>query len=227
MTTDAMIFFNSCSLIKLTFPRPFDDDFDLGLVFGDHVRGQNAAPENVRVNHRAAPEDAAGVQHGVAAGFRAVAQQRAEFAQAGVKRHTVHVHKNIAGQKFEVGNFYARAEVRLVAENGVADVIEVRRLRAVEEERVFQFARIADDTVVADDDIFAKVGVVADLTVTSDDGRTFDHHAVFDDRAFANENFFADERSTFALVTKFRFQIRGNVALNLFEHVPREFAIGE
>ena len=72
-------------MFQSAFPRPFDDDFDLGFVFRDHVRGQNAAPEYVRVNHRAASEDAAGVQHGVAAGFRAVAQQRAELAQAGVE----------------------------------------------------------------------------------------------------------------------------------------------
>jgi len=123
----------------LRFPRPFDDDFDLGFVFRDHVRGQNAAPENVRVNHRAAAEDAAGVQHGVAAGFRAVAQQRAELAQVGVEGRAVHLDEDVTGEKFEVGNLHARAEVRLVAEDGVADVIEVRRLRAVEEQRVFQF----------------------------------------------------------------------------------------
>src|SRR5271170_24848 len=110
-------------------PWPFDDDFDLGFVFRDHVRGQNAAPENVRVNHRAATKDAAGVQHGVAAGFRAVAEQRAELAQAGVERRAVHLDENVAGEHFQIGNLHACAEVRLVAKDGVADVIEVRCLR--------------------------------------------------------------------------------------------------
>ena len=38
------------------------------------------------INHRAAPDDAAGVQHGVAADVGVIAQQRAELAQAGVER---------------------------------------------------------------------------------------------------------------------------------------------
>ena len=198
----------------------------MGFVFRDHVRGQNTAPEYVRVNHRAAAEDAAGVQHGVAAGFRAVAQQRAELAQAGVEGRAVHLDEDVAGEKFEVGNLHARAEVRLVAENGVADVIEVRRLRAVEEERVFQFGRIADDTAVADDDVFAEVGVVADLAIFSDDGRAFDECAGFDDCAFADENFFADARAGKSF-GRILFRHAGEVAFNFLERVPGEFAIGK
>jgi hypothetical protein len=198
----------------------------LGFIFRDHVRGQNAAPENVRVNHRAAPENAAGVQHGVAASFRAVAQQRAELAQAGVEGRAVHLDENVAGEKFEVGNLHARAEVRLVAEDGVADVIEVRHLRAVEEERVFQFGRIADDAAVADDDVFAEVGVVADLAIFADDGRAFDHRAGFDEGAFADENFFANARAGKAF-GRILFRHTGDVGFNFLERIPREFAIGK
>src|ERR1017187_9553507 len=210
-----------------TFPRPFDDDINSRLVFGDHVRGQDAAPEDVRIDHRAAPEDAAGVQHGVAAGFRAVAHQRAELAQAGVKRHAVHLHLDVAGKQFVVGYFNARAEVRLVTEDGVADVIEVCRVGAIEQQRVFQFGRIADDAAVADDDVFADVGVVADLATLAGDGRDLDHGAVLDDGAFADENFFTDECPALAGVVPGRFQIGGDVALNFFERVPGEFAAVE
>ena len=49
------------SLRLIRFPRPFDDDVNAGFVFGNHVGGQDAAPENVRVNDRAAADDAAGV----------------------------------------------------------------------------------------------------------------------------------------------------------------------
>ena len=199
----------------------------MGFVFRNHVRWQDAAPEYVRVNHRAASENAAGVEHGVAAGFRAVAQQRAELAQARVERHAVHLDSDVAGEKFEVGNLHARAEVRLVAEDGVADVIEVRRLRAVEKQGVFQLGRIADDAAFADDDVFTDVGVVTDLAVLADDGRAFDHDAVFENRAFTDENVFADEGAAFALVPQLRFQVRGNISFNFLERVPREFAIGK
>jgi len=214
------------ALRSINFPRPFDDDFDLGFVFRDHVRGQNAAPEDVRVNHRAASEDAAGVQHGVAAGFRAVAQQRAELAQAGVEGRAVNLHENVSRHQFEVGNFHARAEVRLVTEDGVADVIEVRRLRAVEEQRVFQFGRIAEDAAVADDDVLADVGIVADLAILADDGRAFDHRAGFDDCAFADKNFFADARAGKSF-WRILFWHAGEVTFNFLERVPREFAIGK
>jgi hypothetical protein len=213
-----------CNLI---FPRPTDGNVNYRLVFRDHVRGQDAAPEDVRVNHRAASEDAAGVQHGVAAHFRAVAEQRAEFAQAGVKRLAVHLHLDVAGEHLEVGNFHARAEVRLVAENRVTDVIVVRRNGMIEQQRVFDFGRVAHDAIVANDDIFAEIGVVADLAVFADDGRAFDHCAVLDDGAFADENFFTDECPARAGVVPGRFQIGGEVALDFFERVPGEFAAVE
>lgn len=114
-----------------------------------------------------------------------------------------------------------------MAEDRVTDVIVVRRDGMVEQQRVFQFGRIADDAAVADDDIFAEVGVVADLATLADDGRAFDHCAVLDDGAFADENFFTDKRPALAGVVPGRFQIGGDVALNFFERVPGEFAAVE
>ena len=81
----------------------------------------------------------------------------------------------LPGRDLEVGADDARAEVRLVAENGVAEVIEMRHLAAVEEQGVLEFAGIAHHAVVADDDVLADVGVVADLAVLADDGGAFDH----------------------------------------------------
>ena len=45
------------------------DDFNLRLVLRDVVRGQETAPVHAGINHRAATDDAAGVQHAVAADF--------------------------------------------------------------------------------------------------------------------------------------------------------------
>jgi hypothetical protein len=85
---------------------------------------------------------------------------------------------------------------------GVADIVEVRHLTLVEQDGVFQLARIADHTAFAHEYVFAKIGVVADLAVATNHGRAFDHHAVFDNRALADENFLADERHPFALVVQ-------------------------
>ena len=113
-----------------------------------------------------------------------------------------------------------------MAEDGVADVIEVRHLRAVEEERVFQLGRIADDAAVADDDVLADVGVVADLAVLADDGRAFDERARFNHRAFADKNFFADARAGKSF-GRILFRHLREVRFNFLERVPREFAVGK
>src|SRR5579859_2889239 len=216
----------TASLTRLlrTVPRPFDDDVNASLVLRNHVGGQDTAPEDVRVNYRATANDTAGIQHGVAADFHAVAEQSAEFAQAGVKWLAIQLELDVAGEHFEIGDFHAGAQMRLVAEDGVADVIVVRRLGVVEQKRIFQFGRIAHHAVVADDDIFAEVGVVANFAVFADDGRAFDHHAVLQDRAFADEHLFADVRPAFALVAQFRFQIGGEIPLNFFQRLPGKFA---
>ena len=55
-----------------------DHDFLGGLILDNHLPAQNPAPGNVGINDRAAPDDAAGAENGVASDFRAVTQQRAE-----------------------------------------------------------------------------------------------------------------------------------------------------
>ncbi len=142
------------------------------------------------------------------------------------KGRAVNLDEDVAGKKFEVGNLHARAEVRLVAEDGVADVIEVRHLRAVEEQRVLQFGRIADDAAVADDDVLAEVGVVANLAIFPDDGRAFDHRARFDDGAFADKNFFADARAGKAF-GRILFRLSREVGFDFLERVPGVLAAVE
>ncbi len=80
----------------------------------------------------------------------------------------------------------------LVAEDRVADVVEVRHLRAVKEQAVLELTRITKNRAIADEDVFADVTAVTDVAVGSDPGRAFDHRAVFDDRALADEHVWAD-----------------------------------
>jgi hypothetical protein len=194
--------------------------FNLGLIFCDVVVGQDAAPEDVWIDHRATSDDAARIQHGIAADFRVVAEHGAEFAQAGVEGFAILLHDDVALKEFDVGNFYTCAEVGFVAENGIADVIEMRRAGVVEEDRIFNLARIAHDAAVAKDDVFAEIGVVADLAVPADDGWPLDHHAVLEHRAFADKNVLADVRYAFAGVIETMLHVRGEVTFNFFEGVP-------
>ena len=80
------------------------------------------------------PNDAAGTENRVAADFATVTQERAEFSQAGVKLLAIDFHGDVAGKDFEIGDFDACAQVRLVAENRVADIIEVGSLGVVEKQ---------------------------------------------------------------------------------------------
>ncbi len=132
----------------------------------------------------------------------------------------VHLHRDVAGKQFEIGDFDARAQMGLVAEDGIAHVIEMRRLGVVEEEGIFDLGGIADHAIVADDDVFADVGVVANLAILPDDGRPFDHDAVLQHRAFADENLFADEGRALAAVAQIRAQMGGQIGGDFRQRFP-------
>src|SRR5882672_8086117 len=190
------------------------------LVLGHAAGGEDATPVDARVDDRVATNDAAGVEHGIAADLAVIADERAELSQAGVDAPAVHFDADIALDDLHVGQHHARAEVRFVTEDGVADVIEVRHLAVVEDECVLQLAGISDDAAIADDHVFAEVGVVADLTVAPDDGRAFDHRAVLDHCALADKDIRANERLAIAAVAKFRAEMGLQVVLDFLQRVP-------
>src|ERR1051325_9247705 len=68
--------------------------------------------------------------------------------------------------------------MRFPAQDGVADIIEVRRDGMIEKKGVLHLARVSNHAMVADDDLLANVGVVPDLAVPPDDPRALDHRAL-------------------------------------------------
>src|SRR5258708_7314249 len=90
--------------------------------------------------------------------------------------------------------------MNLVADDGIAHVIEVRDVGVVKQQRVFELAGIANHAVVADEDMFAHVGVMPDLAVAADDGGALDHRAVLDKRALANEHLLTDKGNALTVV---------------------------
>jgi len=149
-----------------------------------------------------------------------VTDERAEFTEAGVERLAIEFHGDVPGERFEIGEDDAGADVRLEAEDGIADVIEMGRDGLVEEQRVLELGGIADGAVVADEDVFPDVGVVADLAIAPDDGRAFDHRAVLHDRAFPDENIFADVGDALAFIVQARLEMALDVLLDPGERVP-------
>jgi len=87
------------SLRRLPFAR---DYFLRGLVLGNHIRRQDTPPVGVRVNHRAAANNAAWVKHGIAAHFGFIAQQSPKFAQSSIEPFAVHFDHDVPGHKFEI-----------------------------------------------------------------------------------------------------------------------------
>src|SRR5437016_6604377 len=129
----------STDRLRLTFQR-FDDR--LRAIFHNHVRRQHAAPVYVWINHRVAPNDAAGVQDGIAADFSMVADEGAEFAQAGIDSFLADFHGHIAGKKFEIGNLDPSSQMRLVTEDGIAEVIEMRGDGVIKQKGMLDLTRI-------------------------------------------------------------------------------------
>ena len=78
----------------LRFPR---DHFQSRLVFYNHIRRENPSPVARGINEGVAANDAAGVEDTVAADFCKIAEQCAEFSQAGVERFAIEFNLDIAG----------------------------------------------------------------------------------------------------------------------------------
>ena len=83
--------------------------------------------------------------------------------------------------------------MRLKSKNGIADVIEVRHLRFVENDAVLEFAGVAHHHTVSHDNVFAHVTSAPDLAVLADPSRSFQDGALFDDCSATYKDVAADE----------------------------------
>src|SRR5258706_6105271 len=78
------------------------DDFSYRSVLGDGVGGQDAAPVGVWIDDRAAPDNAARIEHGVAADVGLIAEQGSELAQTGVGALALNLDHDISSHEFEI-----------------------------------------------------------------------------------------------------------------------------
>src|SRR5882724_6850001 len=100
----------------------------------------------------------------------------------------------------------------------------MRSNSVVEQQRVFDFAGISDDTIVSKNHIFSNVRVVANFAVPANDGWAFDHRAVFDNCALADEYLFTDVSDAFTTILQSGSQICLQIGRDFFESLPGIFA---
>ena len=133
--------------------------------------GQNTAKIYAGINHAIAADNRAGIDHCVAADLRSIANDRAEFSEARRNVAIGALHRDFAVIELYVGENHARAQMRVMTKNRITHVIEMRHLCFIEQDAVFEFARVAHDYAVADDDVFAHVTAAANVAVFADPRR--------------------------------------------------------
>ena len=122
--------------------------------------------------------------------------------------------------QFHIRENHARAEMRPIAENRIADVTEMRHLRFVEEDAVLELAGISHHHAVADDHVFAHVTAAADVAVLSDPGRALSTPRLVRRSCRADENRIADERFADQLAQHRRLETELQITRDLLERVP-------
>src|SRR6516162_3655375 len=105
-------------------------------------------------------------------------------------------------------------------ENGIAYIIKMRHRGVIQQQRIFDFACVADDTMVANNNLLSNVGVVTDLAVAANDCRPFDHRTVLDHSSLADKDPFPNEGDAFAVVVKPGAQCGAQVFLELWQSIP-------
>src|SRR6266567_3366054 len=110
--------------------------------------------------------------------------------------------------------------MRAITQDRIADVIEMRRLHLVEEDAIFEFARVSHDHAIADNDVLAHVTTAANFAIFADPGRSFQDRALFDDRSATDEDRAADERFPHQLAQYARLKAELQITGDLFERVP-------
>ena len=154
-----------------------------------HMRGwQVSAPLAAGVDHGLASDQRSGTQNTIAADLGLVADDGSKLAQASGDAASRAVNADDFLVESHIGKDHARAQMRLVADDRISDIIEMRNLRFVEDEAVFKLAGVPGHHAVSENDILADVAPIANLAVLADPCRAFHHRALLDDGVLADEN---------------------------------------
>ena len=137
----------------------------------DRRRRQVAAERDRGRDERPWPQQRAGIEDRVAADLSPVAHDGAELAQPGLVGAFRRADDNRRLVEPEVGTDRAGAKVGSVAQDGIADVIEMRDLGTVHQQAILELARVAEHAAFADDDVAPDEGARTDVGVGPDPDR--------------------------------------------------------
>ena len=172
------------------------------------------------VDHAVPPHEGTGAENAVATDLGMVADEGTEFPEAGGDGALGCVDGHGRLVEAHIRENDACTEVGLVAEDRVADIVEVRNLGLVEDEAVFKFRGIPGYNSVAEDHIFADVTPIPNLTVLTDPSRTFDHGSLFDHCPFADKYRAAHERLADEAAMETGLQAELQISRDLRQNIP-------
>lgn len=135
-------------------------------------------------------KESSGVDHTVAPHLSTIAHKRAQFFKACIDLPPLKIDVDGLVIEPQIGTLDPCPQVDIIAKNGVADVIEVRGHRPIEQYGVFHFRIMPNHTPIAGNYIPSKIRPMANRTIISDDARALDINTWFNNRVLSNTNSF-------------------------------------
>jgi len=183
-------------------------------------RWEMSPPLAAGIDHAVPPDEGPWAENAVATDLGMVADEGAKFPEAGGDGALGCVDGYGRLVEAHIRENDASAEVGLVAENRVADVVKVGDLSLVEDEAVFKLRGISGHDSIAEDHVFPDVAPIPNFAVLADPCWTFDHGPLFDDRAFADKYSAAHERLPDEAAMDARFEAELQIGGNFWQHIP-------
>tara|TARA_R100000027_G_scaffold61057_1_gene52188 strand:- start:22575 stop:23117 length:543 start_codon:yes stop_codon:yes gene_type:complete len=141
--------------------------FETRLPKGDVLGLEVAAVSETRSDCRPSVEDSSGLKDHIAARFSMISEDRTKFAKSTVGGSIGGSDSDRLLVEAKIGHDRSGAQMRIVAQYRIADVIVVRSLDIVHEHAVLVFAGVAEDAVAASDNIAADIDTRAKLTTVA------------------------------------------------------------
>lgn len=189
--------------------------------------GEDTAKVYAGINHAIAADNRTGIDHCVAPDLRSIANDCAEFSEACRNVAIGCYDRDFGVIQLYIGENHARAQMRVMSNDRITHVIEVRHLHVIEQDGILEFARVPHDYAVADDHVLAHVAAAANVAIFADPRWAFQHSALLNDRSSANKNMVADKWFAQQLAQDCRLETKLQVTGNLFERVPDVILVSE
>ncbi len=158
------------------------------------------------------------IKHAVTAHFHLVPHDCAKLFASGLDNGIAHLDGHQRLVALDVACHRAGPQMRLVAQNGITDVVKMRRLHIVKQHGVLYFGGISYDSVFAHDSTAADERAVADLGVFVNDAGTRDKRGRGDAGRFGDPHIL--RRMIKRAFGQRRAQSQDKI-LDLIQHVPR------